>query len=47
MNLVNKLDETVIIGDQRFELSTNNYGDTIAYAVNSGGFSLMRRCCSL
>lgn len=30
MNLVSKLDETIIINDERFELGTNNYGDTIA-----------------
>lgn len=29
MNLVSKLDETIIINDKRFELGTNNYGDVI------------------
>lgn len=29
MSLVSKLDETIIIGEERFELSTNNYGNTI------------------
>ncbi|WP_225975449.1 glycogen debranching enzyme N-terminal domain-containing protein [Panacibacter ginsenosidivorans] len=30
MNLISKLDETIIINNERFELGTNNYGDTIA-----------------
>src|SRR3954463_6467458 len=30
MALVSKLDETIIINDQRFELGTNNYGDAIS-----------------
>ena len=29
MSLVSKLDETIIIGDMRYELGTNNYGNTI------------------
>jgi len=29
MSLVSKLDETIITGDERFELGTNNYGSTI------------------
>ena len=29
MALVSKLDETIIIDDERFELGTNNYGDVI------------------
>ena len=29
MALVSKLDETIITGDERFELGTNNYGATI------------------
>ena len=29
MNLVSKLDETIVINDERYELGTNNYGDTI------------------
>jgi len=30
MNLVNKLDETIILSNQRFDLSTNDYGDVIS-----------------
>ncbi len=30
MNLVSKLDDAIIINDERFELSANNYGDVIA-----------------
>ncbi|HEY6978479.1 MAG TPA: amylo-alpha-1,6-glucosidase [Chitinophagaceae bacterium] len=30
MNLVSKLDETIIINNERFELSTNNYGDIVS-----------------
>ena len=30
MNLINKLDDTIIMNDERFELSANNYGDVIA-----------------
>ncbi len=30
MNLLSKLDETVIIGEQRFELSCNQYRDTVS-----------------
>lgn len=30
MNLVSKLDETIVINEERFELGTNNYGDAIA-----------------
>ena len=30
MNLISKLDETIIINDQRFELGTNDYGDVVA-----------------
>jgi predicted glycogen debranching enzyme len=30
MALVSKLDETIISGDERFELGTNNYGDAIS-----------------
>ena len=30
MALVSKLDETIIVDDQRFELGTNNYGDAIS-----------------
>lgn len=30
MNLVSKLDETIIKGDERFELGTNNYGQLIS-----------------
>ncbi len=30
MNLLNKLDETIIINNERFELSTNNYGDVVS-----------------
>ena len=30
MNLISRLDETIIINDQRFELGTNDYGDVIA-----------------
>ncbi|MEO6454647.1 MAG: amylo-alpha-1,6-glucosidase [Ginsengibacter sp.] len=29
MSLVSKLDETIFYGDERFELGTNNYGNTI------------------
>jgi predicted glycogen debranching enzyme len=29
-NLVSKLDETIIVNEERIELGTNNYGDTIA-----------------
>ncbi|MEO8110056.1 MAG: amylo-alpha-1,6-glucosidase [Ginsengibacter sp.] len=29
MNLVSKLDETIVVGDERFELGTNNYGSVI------------------
>ena len=28
-NLINKLDELIIINDERYELGTNNYGDAI------------------
>ncbi len=28
--LVSKLDETIVVNDQRFELGTNNYGDAIS-----------------
>lgn len=30
MNLVSKLDETIVVNNECFELGTNNYGDTIA-----------------
>src|SRR6478735_9339723 len=30
MNLLSKLDETIILNNQRFELSTNNYGDAVS-----------------
>jgi len=30
MNLVSKLDETIIVNSERFEPGTNNYGDTIS-----------------
>jgi predicted glycogen debranching enzyme len=30
MNLVSKLDETILAGDQRFELGSNDYGDVVA-----------------
>src|SRR6266542_2950099 len=30
MNLVSKLDETIIINNERFELSTNNYGHVVS-----------------
>ena len=30
MNLVSKLDETIIVNNERFELGINNYGDVIA-----------------
>src|SRR5882757_8726330 len=30
MNLVNKLDETIIINGQRFQLGVNNYGSVIS-----------------
>jgi len=30
MNLVSKLDETIILNNQRFELSTNSYGDVVS-----------------
>ncbi len=30
MNLVNKLDETIILSNQRFDLSTNDYGNVIS-----------------
>lgn len=29
MNLVSKLDETIVVNDERYELGTNNYGDVI------------------
>ncbi|HWB26252.1 MAG TPA: amylo-alpha-1,6-glucosidase [Chitinophagaceae bacterium] len=32
MNLVSKLDETIIINNERFDLSTNNYGSVISPA---------------
>ncbi len=30
MNLLNKLDETITINNERFELSTSNYGDVVS-----------------
>jgi len=30
MNLVSKLDETIIVNGERFELGTNNYGDAVS-----------------
>ncbi|MEP7164370.1 MAG: amylo-alpha-1,6-glucosidase [Ferruginibacter sp.] len=38
MNLVSKLDETIVVNDQRFELGTNNYGN----AINPNGYNYIR-----
>ena len=38
MNLVSKLDETIIVNDQRFELGTNNYGN----AISPGGYNYIK-----
>ncbi|MFT3908155.1 MAG: amylo-alpha-1,6-glucosidase [Ferruginibacter sp.] len=38
MALVSKLDETIVIDDQRFELGTNNYGD----AISPNGYNYLK-----
>lgn len=38
MNLVSKLDETIVVNEQRYELGTNNYGD----AINPNGYNFLK-----
>ena len=42
LSLVSKLDETIISGDNRFELGVNNYGDTIHPNGNQYLFSFTK-----
>src|ERR1700730_11112348 len=43
MALVSKLDETIVINDQRFELGTNDYGNTVQPNGNQYLFSFEKK----